>query len=76
MTAEGKTVGDFLFAAVMFLANMAIIILANSNRFTRVFRMFLAINYFMAVLIGGKSHFFKDKEENFDMYITYKGSFR
>ncbi len=76
MTEEGQTLGDFLFAAVMFLANLAAIILSDSNRFVRIIRMILAFNYFTGVLIGGRSHFFKNKTENKKMYITYKGSFQ
>jgi hypothetical protein len=76
MFKEGKTKADFIFANVMFLVNLIVIIINGSNIFTRAIRLFFAVNYFLAVALKGSDAFWKDKEKNDEMIITYKGSFR
>lgn len=76
MFKEGTTKADFIFANVMFLVNLIVIIINGSNIFTRAIRLFFAVNYFLAVALKGDDAFWKDKEKNDLMIITYKGSFR
>ena len=76
MTAHGKTLGDFYFAGAIFILNLTVTIVSNSNKLTNVLRLMRASKYFSAVMYKGLEHYWKDKEQNDVMHITFKGEFR
>ena len=77
MTAKGKTLMDFLFAAGMFILNLTLIIWSGSaNKFMLSLRLLRATKYFIAVVVFGVNHFFKDKKRAYGKYISYTGSFQ
>ncbi len=77
MFYEGKTLGDYFFANVIFFWNMTAIIINESNVFMMFLRMERALKYFLAVMFkSGQKAYWVDKVYNSDMFITYKGEFR
>jgi len=77
MTKYGLTLMDFLFAAGMFIVNLTIIIwFGSSNKLTLTLRLMRATKYFVAVVVVGLNHFFKDKKRSDAKYISYRGSFQ
>lgn len=76
MFFEGKTQADFIFSNSMFLVNLVVLIVNNSNSLTKVIRLFFAFNYFLAVTLKGQEIFWKGKEKNQKMNITFEGSFQ
>lgn len=77
MTAKGITLVDFLFSAGMFIFNLTMIIwYGSSNKFMLTLRLARATKYFIAVVVFGLEHYFKDKKRNVENYISYKGEFR
>lgn len=76
MTAYGKTLGDFFFAGAIFILNLSIIIINNSNKVTSVLRLMRASKYFSGVMAVGLNHYWKDKDKNEDMHITFNGEFK
>ena len=69
----GKTYGDFLFANAIFIFNLSVKIIANSNWFMTTLRMVRATEYFIAVMKMGESAYWVDKKKNNNYNITFKG---
>ena len=77
MFGEGKTQGDFFFANAIFIMNLAIIIIAKSNKWLVGLRLARASKYFTAVaVLGLDAYWVEGKTRNIQMNITYKGEFR
>ncbi|DAB30680.1 MAG TPA: hypothetical protein CFH84_02705 [Sulfurimonas sp. UBA12504] len=77
MFEEGETLGDYFFANAMFFWNLTAIVINNSNWFMMLLRMERALKYFLGVMFEkGQEAFWKNKEPNDAIYITYQGSLR
>ncbi len=75
MTAYGKTLGDFFFAGAIFILNLSLVIVNKSNKLTSVLRLMRASKYFSAVMVVGLEHYWKEKDKNDDMSISFSGTF-
>lgn len=75
MWHEGTTLADKLFSDAIFLMNMVIQVINGSNWATQPLRIMRATKYFLAVVQVSKAYW-KDKEENKYMYITFNGTFK
>ena len=74
MFKEGKTLGDFWFANLIFFWNMTAIIYNGSNFLMLLPRMERALKYFLAVLTKmGQDAYWVDKVKNEDKHITIRG---
>lgn len=74
MWEHGTTLADKLFSDAIFLLNMAIQIINGSNLITQPIRLMRATKYFLAV-VQVSDAYWKNKEKNEDMHITFKGTF-
>ena len=76
MFKHGITYADFVFANAVFIMNLTITIIAQSNKWLAPFRLAIATKYFLAVQTLGVDAYWKDKRRNDMMVITYVGEFR
>lgn len=76
MFKYGITYADFVFANAVFIMNLVITIVAHSSKWIAPLRLARATKYFLAVQTLGEDAYWKGKQRNDAMAITYTGEFR
>jgi len=76
MFFEGKTLGDFYFANMVFIWNLFVIIIKGPNVIMVMPRLYRAAGYALAVIKLGSGAYWIDKTFNDELNVSYRGEFK